>query len=48
MQMEEEFEQKQLTLKSLDKQIREKMQEIDEKLSQLDRKIKILENAIRR
>ena len=41
-------EEKTLTLKSLDKQVREQFAEFDKKIDELTRKIDIIEKSLRR
>ncbi len=41
-------EEKTLTLKSLEKQVKEQFADINKKLSELERKVEIIENSLRR
>lgn len=41
-------EEKTLTLKSLEKQVKEQFDDINKKLSELERKVEIIENSLRR
>lgn len=41
-------EEKTLTLKSLEKQVKEQFADINKKLSELERKVEIIENYLRR
>ena len=41
-------EEKTLTLKSLEKQVKEQFADINKKLSKLERKVEIIENSLRR
>lgn len=41
-------EEKTLTLKSLEKQVKEQFSDINKKLSELERKVEIIENSLRR
>ena len=45
--MEEQIEEKQLTLKSLDKKTSEKFAEIDKKMSELIKNIEIIKKVVR-
>jgi hypothetical protein len=41
-------EEKTLTLKSLEKQVKEQFADINKKISELERKVEIIENSLRR
>lgn len=41
-------EEKTLTLKSLEKQVKEQFADVNKKLSELERKVEIIENSLRR
>ena len=41
-------EEKTLTLKSLENQVKEQFADINKKLSELERKVEIIENSLRR
>ena len=41
-------EEKTLTLKSLEKQVKEQFADINKKLNELERKVEIIENSLRR
>lgn len=45
--MEEQIEEKQLTLKSLDKKMCEKLSEIDRKMCEITKNIEIIKKVIR-